>query len=251
MASLRNVLFLAVAASLFVLACRVGDLAQTIRQSRAGVTTAETNAISPEAGATSSLLGLADTPTEAAAETPSEPPTEALVPSLTEAPTEVSVPADTSTPRPTRKPAPPTRVPPPTETYTPAPPPGPTRCPYQYCVIKADCIPGENIRAIGYVYSNGVPVNGVLVRVAQDFNGARVADDFVSGHDPVNKRTLWPKHEGYYQVGVSEGLIKAGTWVVFLIDTGSKQPISEGRSFTTDAQQTGSSCQVAVTDFGS
>jgi hypothetical protein len=250
MRSRRNVLFLAIAALAFVLACRAGDLAQSIRQSRAGVTAVAANPVSSEPSATPSSVGLADTPTEAATGALTEPPTETQAAIATEPSTDTPEPADTSTPRPTRTPPPPTLKPPPTQTFTPAPTPGPTRCPYQYCVIKAECVPGENIRATGYVYQNGVAVNGVVARVASSFGGAKQAADFSTGHDPVNPRNLWPGHDGYYQVGISEGLVKAGTWVIFLIDA-NKQPISEGRSFTTDAQQTGNSCQVGVTDFGS
>lgn len=213
------------------------------------------NPTRPRLRATATRAELVDVPTEAApelpTEVPAEAPTETLEPSPTEAPTDTPEPAESSTPRPTRTPAPPTKIPPPTETFTPAPPPAPTRCPNQFCIVKADCLPGENTRAIGHVFGNGVPLNDVLVRVSTDYAGAKVADDFFSGHDPVNRNVLDSTNPGYYQVGISDGSVKPGTYVVFLIDRGTKQPISEGRSFTVDATQTGNSCQIGVTDFGS
>ena len=246
-----NTFALILTALAVILGCRAGDLAESIRESRAGATAVAANPTRAEPSGTATLVALVESPTEAATEAATETIAETLEPSPTEAPTDTPEPVETTTPRPTRTPAPPTRRPPPTQTFTPAPPPSPTRCPNQFCVIKTDCIPGENIRATGHVYSNGVLQSGVTVRVSTDYSGARAAGDFVTGHDPINPRVLWPGHEGYYQVGISEGLAKAGTWVVFLIDAGSKQPISEGRSFTTQAEQTANSCQIGVTDFGS
>jgi hypothetical protein len=229
-----------------VLGCRASDLADSIRQRRAGATAVAANTVRPKPSATETLVALVETPTEV----PTETETETLEPSPTGAPTDTPEPSETSTPSATRTPAPPTRIPPPTQTFTPAPPPPPTRCPDQLCVIKTDCLSGQDTRAIGHVYANGAPLNGVTVRVSYDYGGAPVAGDFISGHDPINPRNLWPGHDGYYQVGISEGSAKAGTWWVFVIDPSSKEPVSEGRTFTTQAQQTPDSCQIGVTDFG-
>jgi hypothetical protein len=242
-----NAFLLFLAALGVILGCRAGDLAASIRQSRAGVTAVAANPTRPRPSATATLVALVETPTEAATETP----TETLEPSPTEAPTDTPEPAETATPRPTSTPAPPTRIPPPTQTFTPAPPPSPTRCPDQFCVIKSDCIPGQDTRAIGHVYSNGVPLNGARVRVSYANGGAPAAADFISGHDPVNPQNLWLGHDGYYQVGIREGAPFDGNWWVFLVDDAGNNVISEGRWFKTTDVTTGTSCQIGVTDFGS
>lgn len=225
--------------------CRASDIVDGIRLNRSPATAVAVSTSRPTRRPTVPAVALADTPSDVATEVP----TDTVEPEVTDVPADTAVPVDTATPRPTRTPAPPTRKPPPTQTFTPAPPAPPTRCPYQFCIIKTDCQPGENTRAIGHVYSNGLPVNGVKVRVANAFGGDKVAADYTSGYNPTNK-ILDPAFAGYYQVGIIEGKPKGGTWVVFVVDT-FKQPISEGRSFTTDAVQTGNSCQIGVTDFGS
>jgi hypothetical protein len=115
-------------------------------------------------------------------------------------------------------------------------------------VVKIACLSGENTRAIGVVYENGVPKNGVRVRVSFDYGGAAVAADFISGHDPINPNVLDPQHPGYYQIGISEGATQDGNWWVFIVDD-QNRTISDGRWFKTDAIVSGSSCNIGVTDF--
>lgn len=182
-----------------------------------------------------------------------ESPTEPITPPETtdalanKAPTEPSDNTPTDLP-PTPKPRP-THTPTPTETAPPILSPTPSRCPQIYCVIKSDCQPGENTRAIGTVYDNGVPVNGITVRVSTGYQGSRAAADFLSGHDPINTSALYPDHAGYYQIGIVEGSPHAGTWWVFLLDD-KGNVISEGHSFTTQEVETANSCQIGITDFG-
>ena len=183
------------------------------------------------------------TPPEAAGAVVSKFPTEAPVNPPTDNP-------PTNIP-PTREPPPPrpTRTPTPTETAAPVVSPTPSRCPQIYCVIKSDCQPGENTRAIGTVYDNGVPVNGVKVRVSTGYQGSPAAADFLSGHDPINTSALYPDHAGYYQIGIVEGSPHAGTWWVFLLDD-KGNVISEGHSFITQDVESPNSCQIGITDFG-
>lgn len=151
---------------------------------------------------------------------------------------------------PTRKPLPTSR-PKPTLSPTPSGPtdtPAPTRCPQTYCVKTASCLPGQDTRAIGTVYLNGAPQNGVRVRVSNAYKGAAVAADFISGFDPINPGKLDPLHPGYYQIGIVEGSPRAGNWWVFLIDDHGNV-MSEGHVFNTQDQATESSCQIGITDF--
>lgn len=250
-----RVVALGLSALAIILACRASDLVTGSRQIPAAGTTVAVRSSRPRPSLTPAEASPVDAPTEAAIETPTEAateaPTETLEPSATEPPTDTPVPVDTDTPRPTRTPGPPTRVPSPTETFTPAPPPTPTRCPDQFCVIKMDCIPGQDTRAIGHIYQNGVPLNGIRVRVSYDYGGSKVAADFISGHDPINRDKLDPLNPGYYQIGISEGAAQDGNWWVFLVDQGGNNTISEGRWFKTANVTTDNSCNIGVTDFGS
>ncbi len=136
----------------------------------------------------------------------------------------------------------------PTEPSTPELTPTPTRCPYKYCVKLVDCWPGNNTRAIGTVYENGVPKSGVRVRVSYSDGGPPVVDDFITGRNPISPNFSDPNHPGYYQIGIREGSAYDGNWWVFLIDEKERQ-ISEGRFFKTTDVVTSSSCQVGITDF--
>lgn len=116
-------------------------------------------------------------------------------------------------------------------------------------MTKATCVPDSNTRAIGTVYENGVPKNGVRVRVSFADGGAPAAAEFISGHDPINRDKLDPAHPGYYQIGIAEGAAFDGNWWVFLVDDHGEE-ISEGRWFKTTNVTTSDSCNVGVTDFG-
>lgn len=246
------------AAFALVFACRAGDLLTTIRDSRAGAPQVADRPARSAPAITATEVALIETPTEAASETPigaavetpTEGPTETLEPSPTELPTDTPEPLASDTPLPTGTPAPPTRVPPPTLTFTPEPPPSPTRCPEQYCVIKSDCIPGHDTRAIGHIYANGAPVDGIRVRVSFDYGGAPVTEDFISGHNPIDRFKLDPQYSGYYQVGILDGAPQDGNWWVFLVDKSGNNVISEGRWFKTANVTTDNSCNIGVTDFG-
>ncbi len=182
------------------------------------------------------------------------PPTSTRAPTNTPFPTNTRPPTNVPTDTPTRTFTPlPTDTPTatntliPTATKTSIPTATPTHCAQQYCVIAASCSPGENTRAIGTIYVNGIPKNGVRVRVSYEYGGPPIVNDFISGHDPNNPSQLDPTRPGYYQIGIQEGAPQAGNWWVFLIDGDTN--ISEGRLFNTQDQYTSSSCQIGTTDF--
>jgi hypothetical protein len=110
------------------------------------------------------------------------------------------------------------------------------------------CEPGENTRAVGTIYENDRPKNGVRVRVSYAMGGPPVIPDFISGNDPNTPQVADPQHPGYYQLGLLEGGALQGNWWVFVVDD-KHNVLSEGHSFKTDGQQTATSCQVAITDF--
>jgi hypothetical protein len=167
------------------------------------------------------------------------PPTEIPLPTDTPVPTDTPIPTDTPTPTATFTPTP-------TNTFTPTR--IPTHCPQQYCIIMQRCEPGENTRAVGTIYENDRPKNGVRVRVSYAMGGPPVIPDFISGDDPNNPGHPDPLHPGYYQLGLLEGGALAGNWWVFIV--GDKNAvISEGRYFNTQGQTTATSCQVGITDF--
>lgn len=110
------------------------------------------------------------------------------------------------------------------------------------------CEPGENTRAVGTIYENDRPKNGVRVRVSYAMGGPPVIPDFISGNNPNSPNAPDPLHPGYYQLGLLEGGALAGNWWVFIVND-EDEVLSEGRLFNTQGQQTATSCQVGVTDF--
>ncbi len=128
-------------------------------------------------------------------------------------------------------------------------PPAPTADPYQgyyYRVIKNVCVTAPNTRAEGMVYDNGVPENGVIVRVANGDGGDPVIDDYVTGLDPQSdKKHTSPDWTGKYRLGIAEGLQMAGNWWVFIIDN-KGQKISVGAYFNTHDTN---GCNTAYIDF--
>lgn len=110
------------------------------------------------------------------------------------------------------------------------------------------CEPGENTRAVGTIYENDRPKNGVRVRVSYMMGGPPVIPDFISGNDPNNPNIADPLRPGYYQLGLLEGGAMAGNWWVFIVDE-KNRVLSEGRHFNTQGQQDATSCQVGITDF--
>jgi hypothetical protein len=166
-------------------------------------------------------------------------PTEIPLPTATPLPTDTPIPIDTPIPTATYTPTP-------TNTFTPTR--IPTHCPQQFCIILQRCEPGENTRAVGTIYENDRPKNGVRVRVSYAMGGPPVIPDFISGNDPNNPSIADPLRPGYYQLGLLEGAALAGNWWVFIVDE-KNQVLSEGRFFNTQEQTTATSCQIGVTDF--
>jgi hypothetical protein len=203
----------------------------------------------PPAASNAPATAVPDEPISTATERPS--PTNTPIPTDTFTPLPTNTPVPTNTPLPTNTPTStftpvPTNTPTPTLTRTPTR--VPTHCPQQYCVIATDCQPGENTRAIGTIYQNDRPLNGVRVRVSYAYRGAPDVSDFISGHDPNNPSVLDPNHPGYYQLGMSEGSALNGDWWVFIVNDAG-DAVSEGRYFHTEGEQTSTSCQIGITDF--
>lgn len=145
--------------------------------------------------------------------------------------------------------------PPPQPTPTDAGPtatPGPTPCPKTYCVVYRGCQPDSgNTLVEGYVYKNGVPENGVAVRVALSEGAYPLVDDFVTGNSTVNPGQPDPNTPGYYKLQIVPGAAREGNWWVFVIDTpnGTKQ-ISEAQLIhTNDDGFNPANCQHAFVDF--
>ncbi len=135
----------------------------------------------------------------------------------------------------------------PVPTQTPIPPP--TADLYQgfyYRILKNVCVTAPNTRAQGTVFNNGVPQNGVRVRVSGDGNGGQPAiDDFITGTDPSDYKHVDPALQGKYQLGIFEGQQNAGKWWVWIIDN-KEQPLSPGAHFNS---QDGGGCNTAIIDF--
>lgn len=196
-------------------------------------------------------------PLEAPTDTPKPteiPPVETSQRSAPTVPPSTKV-LPTPVPRPTQA-RPPTRVTggsgtrPDTPTITATP--EPTRCPYKYCAVYRGCQPDPGNTIIeGIVYNNGVPENGVVVRVALQQGAYPIVDDFLSGTDPINPGRPDPNNPGRYFLQISPGAVRAGTWWVFIVDriNGTVQ-ISEGAMIRTDAEANSpTSCQHAFVDF--
>lgn len=177
--------------------------------------------------------------------TPLPPPTDTPLPTPTATATSTATPTATFTPTSTATPTE-TWTPTPTNTLTPTR--VPTHCPQEYCIIMQRCEPGENTRAVGTIYENDRPKNGVRVRVSYAQGGPPVIPDFISGNDPNNPNVPDPLHPGYYQLGLLEGGALAGNWWVFVVND-EDEVVSEARFFNTQGQKTATSCQVGVTDF--
>ncbi len=131
----------------------------------------------------------------------------------------------------------------------PTPIPPPTADPYQgyyYRVLKNVCVTAPNTRAEGTVFNNGVPQNGVKVRIANGNGGDPVIDDFTTGMDPSDFRHQDPALQGKYRLGIAEGQQIDGNWWVFVVNSKGEQ-ISVGAYFKThDAP----GCNTAFIDFG-
>ncbi len=173
-------------------------------------------------------------------------------PTVTASPTLVPVPLPAAAlPTATRAPAPR-----PTATHRPAPtspppppPPPPTEDLYQgyyYRVAKNVCTTAPNTRAEGSVFNNGVPQNGVRVRVSGDgLGGGAAINDFITGVDPSDYRHQDPTLQGKYRLGIFEGQQNAGNWWVWIVNENGDR-ISMGAFFNS---QDGPGCNTAYIDF--
>lgn len=147
----------------------------------------------------------------------------------------------------------PTPRPQPTPTDSgPTATPGPTRCPQTYCVVFRGCQPDAGNTVIeGFVYNNGVPENGVAVRVAKEEGAYPLVDDFISGNSTVNPGKPDPNTPGYYFLQIVAGAPREGNWWVFVIDVpNGTKVISESKLIhTNDDPNNPGNCQHAFVDF--
>lgn len=130
--------------------------------------------------------------------------------------------------------------------------PGPTGCPKQYCVVYHGCTPDSSNTVVeGFVYNNGTPVNGVVVRVAKEQGAYPLVDDFVTGNSAVNPGQPDPNNPGHYILQIVAGAPREGNWWVFVVDVpnGTKQ-LSEAQFIhTNDDPFNPANCQHAMVDF--
>ncbi|MDE3088119.1 MAG: hypothetical protein KGJ80_01880 [Chloroflexota bacterium] len=169
-------------------------------------------------------------------------------PTFTTAPPTVELPPPTEIPpTPTQRPtAAPRLAPTRTKTPTPAPPP-PTpdaQAGWYYHYKILSCVPDVNTRVQGTVYDNGVPVNGVTVRVQSDPAGGPFLD-FLTGIDPADPNHKDASLQGKYRLGIQEGGRLGGYWYVFALSE-SGDPASAQAVIRTDD---GPGCNTATIDF--
>lgn len=162
-------------------------------------------------------------------------------------PTQVPPPPPASPTRaPTARPTTPRPVVP-ARSPTPAPPP-PTADPYAgwyYKPVNKGCVAASNTRIEGIVLENGVPKNGVRVRVSIAEHGDPVINDFITGTDPNDHKHICPECQGRYRLGIAEGQRIDGNWWVFIIDA-SGAPQSPGVYVKTHDNP---GCNTATVDF--
>lgn len=150
--------------------------------------------------------------------------------------------------QPTRAPIRPANVRPTPRPLATKPPPTPTsQWPYQIQLSRC----GPNVRTFieGYVYENGTPKNGVIVRISQGPDGQPDPnDDYVTGFDK--------RRRGYYFHNIDSNAPHAGTWYLWVMDSATQQRISTIAIVKTDPQriednppQSSGSCQSATVNF--
>jgi hypothetical protein len=147
---------------------------------------------------------------------------------------------------PTARPASP-RPPTVGKSATPAPPP-PTADPYAAYYYKprnVKCVTASNTRIEGTVTENGIPKNGVRVRISDREGGAPSIDDFITGNDPSDYKHTCPECAGKYRLALYEGQQNAGNWWVFILDSADNL-LSPGVLITT---QDNGGCNTATVDF--
>lgn len=241
---------------LVLLACRTLDLAFDVVDPRATAVAVTDNTAPTDAPTHRAPTRRPPTEIPQPPPTQSNPqhvvaPTEPPPPPAAPEPTDLAEPVETEPP----KPKPTTIAHPATvATATPQLPtatPGPTACPKKYCVVYRGCQPDGNTIVEGIVYNNGVPEDGVAVRVAKSEGAYPLVDDFKSGSDPINPGQPDPKNPGRYFLQIVAGAPREGNWWVFVVDqvNGTKQ-ISEAKLIHTNDDNTNpANCQHAFVDF--
>lgn len=92
---------------------------------------------------------------------------------------------------------------------------------------------------------NGLPKNGVRVRLSDSENGGPLIDDFITGTDPSDYNHKCPECVGKYRLGIAEGQRIDGNWWVYVLDSAGN-PQSPGVYVKThDAP----GCNTATVDF--
>ena len=176
----------------------------------------------------------------------------------TPVPTDTPPPPVLNEPLPTARLIVPTRAPTarpvtraPTPYRSPIPPP-PSATPdlfggFYYRPVNKGCVDATNTRIQGTVTENGVPKNGVRIRVSDSDGGGDTNGfgDFVTGTDPSDPHHDCPQCAGKYRISPSEGSRVDGNWWVFVIDNAGN-PLSKGTFIHT---QDGPGCNTATIDF--
>jgi hypothetical protein len=128
------------------------------------------------------------------------------------------------------KPATPTKIP-------PTPPPS-----FLYHESFAWCGPNWQTFVEGTVTLDGIPQNGLLVRISLDRDGAPAWDDYKTGTDLT-------KPGGYTQI-IDANAPHGGLWYLWIVDPQSHQRISQIAAIKTDPKRIEeTSCQSATIDF--
>lgn len=243
-------LLLVVAVLAVLLACRTIDLITNAPNET-------TVALDARERPTESLTRPRPRPTLTPALLQQQQPIQAAPTELPPPPTDVPLPTEVPTveqptvPQPTVPRATPIPQPTPTDSG-PTATPAPTRCPRTYCVVFRGCQPDAGNTVIeGFVYNNGVPENGVVVRVAKEEGAYPLVDDFVSGNSTVNPGKPDPNTPGYYFLQIVAGAPREGNWWVFIVDVpNGTKTISESKLIhTNDDPYNSGNCQHAFVDF--
>ena len=169
---------------------------------------------------------------------PQAPP---IVVPPTSLPTAVATRAPTARPAPTR-----TRTPVPAPAAPPPPPPtADPQAGHFYRYIIRGCVQGDNTRIQGLVTDNGVPTNGITVRLSYEVGGPAVVDDFVTGTDPSDKNHHDAAFAGKYRLSPAEGARNKGDWFVFIVSSTGDAETMGAYIHTDDV----AGCNTATVDF--
>ncbi|HZQ10080.1 MAG TPA: hypothetical protein VFD70_26120 [Anaerolineae bacterium] len=186
-------------------------------------------------------------PTRFAHAPQTDTPTEVTV-AENEAPTETAPEEQQAEPtaEPTTRPAAPPPQRPTAEPQSTEPPP-PTASQYKYQISDSRCGPNVRTYIEGYVYEDGAPKNGILVRISQGPDGQPDPNpDYRTGTDP---------RAGYFFQNIDANAPHGGTWYLWLIDPETMQRISAIEIVKTDptrvedTETSSGSCQSAEVSF--